>query len=88
MEKPLYSLRELMYAKYGESRFALGCEIVARWVSVERGVKTLWDAEKVLKMCNTGASWSLPLYPAEAEALRKLFGLASTEQLYTKNKGA
>lgn len=96
MSAKVYTLRSLIYTKYGEQKFALGCELVARWVKFEmRGCEKLqqrrcWSQELVLILCNLShASW---LYNAnteqwlsfeEAEALRQLFGLPTINQLYT-----
>ena len=45
-------LRALMYEKYGEEKFAIGCMIVALFVGFKSS--TPWDADKVQTMCNEG----------------------------------
>lgn len=80
-----YRLRHLIYQKYGEDKFALGCELVARWVRLDidsSGVR--WTAPMVLQLCNATTKSNYPLYPNEGEALRRLFGLNSIEELFTK----
>jgi len=48
--KPLYRLRQLIYNKYGEKNFALGCEIVARWVEFD--TQQNCSMEEVVNWCN------------------------------------
>jgi hypothetical protein len=76
-----YNLKYLMYEKYGEDRFALACEIVGRWVQFETKNK-YFNATWIEKICaaNELSEVELPL-PA-AEALRRLFGLSSFEELF------
>ena len=85
MSKTTYRLRELIYQKYGESKFALGCEIVGRWVTydtkdIHSSRIKLWTADYVNKMCNTSTGSNLTY--EEAESLRQLFGLKTIEDLY------
>ncbi len=47
---PIYRIKELIYEKYGEHRFALGCEIVARWMAFE--TKKPWTHHDVLSLCH------------------------------------
>lgn len=88
MPKPTLRLRELMYAKYGEAKFALGCEIVSRWMLFSLRARPclgqIWTAGYVLDICNL-INTSPTLTVFEGEALRKLFGLPTTDDLYTKN---
>ncbi|MDP1763450.1 MAG: hypothetical protein Q8L07_06125 [Sediminibacterium sp.] len=71
-----------MYKKYSVQKFALGCEIVARWVRHATG-NSIWTSIRVEMMCNITYSMQLPLFKEEAEALRKLFGLQSITELFT-----
>lgn len=85
MTKTTYRIRELIYAKYGESKFALGCEIVGRWVrydtkDIQSGKINEWNAEYVQQMCNTVTGSNMTY--EEAESLRQLFGLSSVDDLY------
>jgi len=80
-QQAYYCLSKLIVEKYGYAKYAIGCEIVARWVTHD--TKENWTLEKVLSMCST--EQGLPLTPAEAEALRRLFGLKSIMDIYTVN---
>lgn len=85
MSKPTYRLRELIYLKYGEAKFALGCEIVSRWVSydikdIRSGKLKKWNADHVQLMCNTVTGSNMTY--EEAESLRQLFGLSTVDDLY------
>lgn len=85
MSKTTYRLRELIYQKYGEAKFALGCEIVGRWVSydtkdIRSGKVKKWDADYVQLMCNTVTGSNMTY--EEAESLRQLFGLLTVDDLY------
>jgi hypothetical protein len=77
-----YRLQQLIYQKYGIDRYALGCEIVARWVQFETRDKQ-FTMEWIAAVCNAKDISEVDLYEPEAEALRQLFGLQSTEELYT-----
>lgn len=86
---PIYTLRQLMYQKYKEKKFALGCELVARWVNFELRdipVKRIprWTQQHVVDMCNQYTIHSRSFYYEEAEALRKIFGLSNINQLYNQ----
>lgn len=75
----MYSLKSLMYKKYGEEKYALACEIVSRWVRFETKDarhNSIW----VNDMANATSNFELTM--DVAEALRKLFGLKSTEELF------
>ncbi|MDP1763055.1 MAG: hypothetical protein Q8L07_04140 [Sediminibacterium sp.] len=83
----LYTLRKLIYQKYGEQKFALGCELVSRWVNFElRGISpkrvNRWTQQRVVDLCNAESGTNISFYYEEAEALRQLFGLQSINQLY------
>jgi hypothetical protein len=77
-----YTLKWLMDKKYGADRFALACEIVGRWVRFETKNNFITQ-EWVEQMACAGELDDHALMPAEAEALRRLFALQSTDQLYT-----
>jgi hypothetical protein len=88
ISEPVYTLRHLIYQKYGEQKFALGCELISRWVKFElRGLDkkliSKWTPEKVNHLCNATKLNSDLVYE-EAEALRQIFGLSSINQLYTQ----
>lgn len=73
-QKPYYKLRQLIYNKYGEEKFAIGCKIVARWVSFE--TKTNVSAQKVLAWCNKKNWEDAPfMVYIEFKALSRLFNL-------------
>jgi len=76
-----YSLKQLMYEKYGEARYSLACEIVARWVQFETRNKH-FNKQWVENICNASDISDAELYPPAAEALRRLFGLKSIEELF------
>jgi hypothetical protein len=78
---PVYTLKQLMYDKYGEERFAIACEIVARWIKFETK-KEQYDAIWVNSMCNAHADSEFELFEDVAEALRRLFGLESFAELF------
>ena len=89
MNKPVYTLRQLMYKKYTEAKFATGCEIVARWVNFELHdvpAKKFqrWTQQHVVDLCNQIRSPTHEFYYEEAEALRQIFGLQTINQLYTQ----
>ena len=73
-----------MYVKYGIQKYAIGCEIVARWVNHDiRGTKLQpWTADYTDWVCNTYNPVAIVF--EEAEALRVLFGLNSINDLYSK----
>lgn len=82
-----YRLRELIYLKYGLGRFALGCEITARWVAFETGRPC--SMETIQTWCNlkTGEmeteNHDLLMDREQTHALLTLFGLKSTIELFT-----
>lgn len=80
MQQPIYTIQQLIIAKYGQEKFALGCEFVARWLNTCK--QGYWCGNDILTMCTT-ADYQFKLLPIEAEELRKLFGLQSIEQLYS-----
>jgi Fe2+ or Zn2+ uptake regulation protein len=77
----MYTLKKLMYEKYGEDRFALACEIVSRWVRFETKNQE-HDAIWICRMCNAHADSEFDLPQDVAEALRRLFGLKTIEELF------
>lgn len=79
-----YTLKQLMFEKYGEDRFSLACEIVARWVQFETKQKH-FTKEWVEKICNASDISDAEIYMPAAEALRRLFGLRTIEQLFFSN---
>lgn len=83
---PYYRLRQLIYGKYGEDRFALGCEITSRWVAFETGKKC--SMEDVQYWCNLLADeiqvhQSTPITVSQLKALQQLFGVANKLELFT-----
>ncbi len=84
--KPAYTIRQLMYNKYGEDRFELACGIVSLWLKFEMKDER-YTAEWVQRVCNTSdefRSRHKVLTDAEALALRRFFGYKITEGLVTK----
>lgn len=80
-----YRLRELMYSKYGKQKFATACIIVAQWINFEhRNQKPIrkWSPDDVQRMASSTKEDSFPLTPRAAEAIRQLFGLQSTEEIF------
>lgn len=85
-----YRLKELIYAKYSIPKFALGCEIVARWIAFE--TKQPCDIEQVQYWCNVTKleyNWvdDTPnsrylLSASQAQAITKLFGLTNEYQIF------
>ncbi len=83
---PYYRLRQLIYGKYGEDRFALGCEITARWVAFETHKKC--TMEDVQYWCNLLAdeiqvNQSTPITVSQLKALQQLFGVGNKLELFT-----
>jgi hypothetical protein len=76
-----YTIKQLMYEKYGEEKFAVACEIVGRWVQFETKNK-FFNADWILKLCNAGEMTEVEMYEPAAEALRKLFGLKTIDELF------
>jgi len=72
-----------MYVKYGIQKYAIACEIVARWVNHDiRGTKLQpWTASYTDWVCNTCKPVAIGF--EEAKALRVLFGLNSINDLYS-----
>lgn len=85
-----YRLRELIYHKYGLGRFALGCEIVARWVAFETGRPCSMETIQTWSNLKTGeletVSHELLMARDQTQALLALFGLKSTTELLNKNR--
>lgn len=79
--KAIYKTKQLMCEKYGEDRFALACEIVSRWLLFYTK-KKVYDSIWVERMCNAHKYSEIELTHEVAEALRKLFGLKSYEELF------
>lgn len=81
-----YRLRELIYQKYGEAKFSLGCEIVARWVAFE--TKETCTSEAVEAWCNVlkeeynYTAKKFGIYPQQARALQRLFGLSHFDEIF------
>lgn len=82
--KLTYRLRELMYSKYSEQKFAVACEIVARWVAFDTKNYKQWTAEYILQLCNQNSRTRKisAITPKVANSLKKLFGLKSIDDLY------
>lgn len=79
--KPIYKLRQLMYKKYGKQKFAIGCEIVARWVQFE--TKKNITAEKVQAWCNKISTDDFPVMTlTDFKAISKLFSLNNNSKLF------
>ncbi|HRH59643.1 MAG TPA: hypothetical protein PL045_03690 [Chitinophagaceae bacterium] len=68
-----------MNEKYGEAKFALASELVARWLN--NCGQNEWTAEDIIEMCKAD-EYVFKIFAAEAEQLRKLFGLKNIEELY------
>ncbi|MEA3426547.1 MAG: hypothetical protein U9R46_09895 [Bacteroidota bacterium] len=86
--KTVFRIRELIYLKYGEAKLATACIIIAQWVNYEcRDLKDPhirfipWKDTTVLMLCQQ-CGQNFPMLPQEAEALRKLFGLKSIEEIF------
>jgi hypothetical protein len=80
MEQPYYRLRELIKQKYGEDKFGLGCQIVARWLNHSEGQFT-FSPQHILNISNL--RFDTHLLDRQSESLCKLFGLQRHEELYT-----
>ena len=85
--KTLYRLRELIYKKYGSKNFALGCEIVARWVAFD--TKKTCTMETVQIWCNVLQSDPLTKEQAislkQFNSLSRLFALGNnTQSIYKR----
>jgi hypothetical protein len=80
--QPVFRLRELIYKKFGEEKFAIACDIVARWVRYDTKFSQ-WHADTVLHMCNAVENEEFPISLDEAESLRHLFHLESVLDLFT-----
>lgn len=80
MEQPYYRLRELIKTKYGEEKFHLGMQLVAKWVQYH--TKEYTTGAHVLNVCNLRSD-SYQLTAEQATALRQLFSLKRNEELYT-----
>jgi hypothetical protein len=76
-----YTLKQLLYEKYGEERFSIACEITARWVQFETKNKH-FNVEWIQQLCNACDISEVEIYSPAAEALRKLFGLKTIDELY------
>lgn len=83
-EKPFYRLKELIIDKYGAEKFETGCTLVARWVSSQIRVAVV-NAAWVQRMSETrdGKNPIYQLTEEEAKALKDLFKLQSSRELYT-----
>lgn len=77
----IYGLRQLMYNKYGEEKFAIACVIVARFIGFKS--QEDWRPDTILQMCNSTAC-SFPVTIADGEKFKQLFGLDSTDQLFNQ----
>ena len=79
-QPPYYRLRELIADKYGadETRIALGCQIVARFVGF--GSKYKWTPARVLAMCVTTTSMNADA--ADMQKLMSLFKLKMPDELF------
>lgn len=82
-EKPVYRLRDLIIDKYGKSKYRLGCDTVARWLNIYSG-KT-YTADSIYSLSHLQSEDKFMLSIDEKEALRKLFGLRTTDALYTSS---
>lgn len=80
---PVYTIKQLMFNKYGEDRFALACEIVARWVQFETKNKE-YDAHFICRLANAHADSEFDMPYEVEEPLRQLFGLKTTDLLYNE----
>jgi hypothetical protein len=82
---PLYRLRQLIYGKYGEEKFALGCEITARWVAFE--TRRPCKMEDVQFWCNVltqeiTTDAHLPIAIPQMRAIMQLFGITNELELF------
>lgn len=80
-----YALKELITKKYGEEKFYIGCFIVAQYLQFLK--LNYWTADDIKDMCDS-TEYTFVLQLPEAEALTKLFGLQTVEQLYNNRKKA
>lgn len=88
-----FRLRELICAKYGEDRFALGCEITARWLNwpYRNTARVRFTAVHIEAMCAVTNMEALvdhgnnipAITLADHESLSKLFNLADGMSIYT-----
>lgn len=85
---PVYRLRQLIYDKYGEVKFALGCEITARWVAFE--TRKPCTMEDVQFWCNVlteemNATNSLPITLPQMRSLMLLFGITNELEIFNNH---
>lgn len=85
---PLYRLRQLIYGKYGEQRFALGCEITARWVAFETHKPC--TMEDVQFWCNVLSEEmttdnSLPITIPQMKAIMQLFAITNELEIFNNH---
>ena len=83
---PMYRLRQLIYGKYGEEKFALGCEITARWVAFEtRKPCTMEDVEFWCNVLTEEITDPTPtqLNIHQMKALMQLFGITNELDFFT-----
>jgi hypothetical protein len=86
--KPLYKLRQLMYHKYGENKFATACIIVAQWV--QHYTRTPCSPETIEYWCNIKKQENTVTHHflqghitmQEFAALSKIFSLNHNTQLF------
>lgn len=80
-EKPVYRLRELIIDKYGKQKFEQGCMFVAQWIRFADVVRI--TPQHIVNFCALQSETNVRLNNQQKEALRQLFGLISTADLYT-----
>jgi len=77
---PYYRLKTLITEKYGQSRFDLGCRLVASWLKYD--VKLDFSKEDIDAFCNTNLP-GVRFTPSVAISLKNLFKLQSIKELFT-----
>jgi hypothetical protein len=80
-----FNLRQLMIDKYGEGKFDVACEIVARWLSPNE-YRYQWKASEITMLCSERDGDRLSyqwLILSDLQKLKELFHLKTVEEIYT-----
>ena len=77
--KRYYRLYDLIIQKYGAEKFAVGCLITAQWINTIKPYPPVTPVE-IESICNTKYATDRIGF-VEAEKLRQLFGLQTTDEL-------
>lgn len=83
MHTPYYRLKELIIEKYGEEKFDVGCELVARWLSFATKEKVNEGWLEVMCDRTDQPDMYFQFTGDQAHALKQLFKLNTFSELYT-----